>query len=455
MKYRLQEKSSNTASHSHVWIVPILFFSALLCENANADSLLHSLPDWSDEQAAYEARGLATSVAHTDIVDRGFSSSELDNFSGLSRLDNTHNDTEGDPLWVAFHMHKRLDGAGGTKSSAAGYWLTRRENLAAWFKSSYYNGEAYLFDRNNYNLDHLYGWGLADYYEETGDSAALTALNNIQADAASFFSSTRPGTRQVSSYYFDGPRRWARQLRFAARLTEVAPTTANRTWRDKVVDIVLQDPGWDSTYKNYWYQDNGDTGIDYSAGDRNMNTFHIGVLMESLFIAWRSLTADGDTTRANNCAQRLIDLATFYRDIPLDANGFLNLRMGRNISNGSAVATGGRGTPYGVYTIPPINGLVFAYKFTGTQSYLDRAWQLWNNWQASTYWTGRGGGPAQPLGTVHHYTDSLLTSSEAFRFLDNNKGELQYTYALFENGGRPALLTDLTKPQPPSDLVVQ
>jgi len=150
----------------------------------------------------------------------------------------------------------------------------------------------------------------------------------------------------VSSLYFDGPRRWARQLRFAARLTEVAPTATNRAWRDKVVDIVLEDPGWDSTYNNYWYQYySGDNEIDYPAGERYMNTFHMGIMMESLFIAWRVLTVEGDTTRADRCAQRLIDLATFYRDIPVNGSGFLSLRMGRNINDGSPVATGGTGSP--------------------------------------------------------------------------------------------------------------
>ena len=51
------------------------------------------------------------------------------------------------------------------------------------------------------------------------------------------------------------------------------------------------------------------------------------------------------------------------------------------------------------------------------------------NWQAA-----RSG----KTGTLEHFVDSQISSATGFRFLSNNKGELQYVYALFENGGVPA-----------------
>ena len=421
-------------------LIALLFVGSV----SNADSLFFTLPDWNDEMAAYAAQGLATGNANLDIVDQG---ATLTSFTGISNITNTHNDTEGDFLWTAYHQEKRL---AGIRSGAAQIWEARRDNLIAFFINDYVSGQAWNFDRNSHNHDHLYGWGLADYFADSGDAAAATVLNDIVADVSSFFAGTTPGQIAVGSSDGSSGRRWARQLRFAARVAEVLPTAANRTWRDKVVDIVLQDPQWDSTYNAYWRRNVVDSPLDYAAGDRQQNTFHMGVMMDALFVAWRSLDAEGDSTRADMCRQRLVDLATFYRDVPLDGNGFLKLAMGYNINSGSFVSAAGTGSPNGVYTIPPINGLVMAYKFTGDQTYLDRAWTLFRNWQASP-----GLSPSVPANNVQHFVDSKADSSTGFRFTENNKGELQYVYALFENGGSPVVLSQVVRPQPPISLVVQ
>jgi len=52
---------------------------------------------------------------------------------------------------------------------------------------------------------------------------------------------------------------------------------------------------------------------------------------------------------------------------------------------------------------------------------------------------------------VHHYVDTL-TNPDVFLF-EYNKGELQYNYLLFENGGNPTVLGPT--PRSPTNLAVQ
>lgn len=85
--------------------------------------------------------------------------------------------------------------------------------------------------------------------------------------------------------------------------------------------------------------------------------------------------------------------------------------------------------------IPPVNGLVVAYKFTGDRFYLELAWTRYTNWQAARSGT---------TGQLENIVDSQIASATGFRFLSNNKGELQYVYALFENGGEPLTIATET-----------
>jgi hypothetical protein len=125
-------------------------------------------------------------------------------------------------------------------------------------------------------------------------------------------------------------------------------------------------------------------------------------------------------------------------------DGRIPLLTGININTGLNIDTSNTG--FGntdVYTIAPVNGLVFAYKFTGEQSYLDAAWNLWIRFHKSESGEER---------TIGHYVDSQLSSANGFRLLRHNKGELQYVYALFENGGNPTLVGSSTTPPAPADL---
>jgi hypothetical protein len=401
-----------------------------------------TLPDWNDESAAYAAQGLSTASAQLDLT--VYASNRLDTFGARTSqwdLTNTHNDTEGDDLWTAYHMWRRLDGI---RQAAADIWRSRAENLARFFTTSYINGAAWVGDAS-FNHDHIYGWGLCEWALGESDTAAITTIDSIIAAMVSW--NAIDGTNPGSSLFFSGAggRRWARQLRLAVCAAEVSPSSTNIAWRNKVIDIMLQTPDWDATRKAYWlWQGPTDKRLgagSYANGDRITITFHMGVWMDSLWRAWLALRAEGDS-RATSVRQRLIDMATFYRDFPLDVDGLLSLNLGYNINTEAPISQGGRGSPTGVYTIPPVNGLVFAYKLTGGQTYLDHAWTLYKNWQAMQ---------EGQAGVVNHYIDSEIAADNFF--LANNKGELQYVYALFENGGAPTLVG--SRPNPPGQLRVE
>lgn len=416
---------------------------------AGANGLLTTLPTWADEDAAYRARGLTIDPGFFEHIEGGnYSDSQLAKFAGLSSLTNTemHTDTEGDDLWTAYHMWKRLEGI-----KPNSIWRQRMNNLKDFYVNDYVSVLTGSGRETDNNYDHLYGWGLCDWYkteaanEPDGGAAAKAAIDDIVAAMVSWnagFSASQVGDQLLGNG--NGSRRWARQLRFAVCAAEVSPTTQNVAWRDKVIDMVLAAPDFDPTIEMYFYGDfvTDKNGFDYSAGDRVVNTFHMGIWMDALWQAWRVLQQENDS-RADVVRQRLLDMATYYRDFGPDSDNRVPLLTGVNINTGerldtSATGYGGQNT----YTMSPVNGLVFAYKLTGDKSYLDVAWALWLN----THETRHG------ANTIGHYADSLLASATGFRFLAQNKGELQYVYALFENGGDPIVLT--SRPQAPQNLTV-
>jgi hypothetical protein len=83
-----------------------------------------------------------------------------------------------------------------------------------------------------------------------------------------------------------------------------------------------------------------------------------------------------------------------------------------------------------VYTTAQVNTLVRAYKLTGDTSYYARAKHFFNRGTKGVY-----GDPTTRTAAdnvVHHFIDTRFDSFFERYFLSYNKGELQYTYLLFE-----------------------
>ena len=138
--------------------IAITIFVLVFMPTSRGD-LLETIPGWNDEAAAYVARELDTSSAGLHISDGRYSSDRLGTFKNVSTISDTHGDTEGDALWTAYQMYKRLDGI---HENAASDWYTRAQNLANFFKNSYIGGSAWSKD-GSFNFDHIYGWGLCEW----------------------------------------------------------------------------------------------------------------------------------------------------------------------------------------------------------------------------------------------------------------------------------------------------
>ncbi len=91
-----------------------------------------------------------------------------------------------------------------------------------------------------------------------------------------------------------------------------------------------------------------------------------------------------------------------------------------------------------LYTSSLVNLCVMAYKFTGTTAYLTKAQHIFLRGTKGLYPSSTSREAADNV--VGHFMDTRFESSTSNYFLYDNKGDLQYTYLLFENGGVPTVI---------------
>lgn len=353
---------------------------------------------------------------------------------------NLHNDTEGDDLWTYLMMYRR--------TSQGGY-LDRANAWARYFKNDYRNCVGnpdlnFCYDRSNFGLDHLYGWGLVAFYEFNGDAAALAETENLAAIVEGMYAGSVPGQADLGYY---GLRAGGRHLLLATR---VAEATGNQRWstlRDKLIDLWLQSSSWDATRGMYFVSAEQTAYVlgssAYGSGIRIQSAFQIGVLAEALYHAYR-------TTRRTDVKNRLVAMARFVDQFGVDptyqyTGSWFGHQNGTVWHNYSAGGTASFWDP--VYTISLVNTLVLGYKYTGDGVLLNRAKHFFNRGTKGVY-----GSPTQrtaPDNQVHHFVDTIFDSSAGNFYLSYNKGELQYTHLLFENGGSPTVEGG-TPPSPPA-----
>src|SRR5262249_26242672 len=150
--------------------------------------------------------------------------------------------------------------------------------------------------------------------------------------------------------------------------TRLAEVTGNSRWvslRDKIINLLLASSDWNSKYGSYFY---GDWTTDvaygmgaYANGARIMSPFHLGVLAEAFFRAYR---ATGNAELKN----RVIAMARFVAQYGLDptyqytgsAFGVVNGQVWHNYAQANPVTFWDP-----VYTTSLVNLLVMGYKYTG------------------------------------------------------------------------------------------
>jgi putative transposon-encoded protein len=348
-----------------------------------------------------------------------------------------HGETEGDDLWTYLMMYRRTGQKGYLDRATA--WANYFENVMLTCPGDYYT--TYCYDRDAFGLDHAYGWGLLAWYEYTGDTKALTTAESIGADIEAIWSkrvnNNYPVPGQFSMSYY-GARQPARHLLLITRLAEV---TRKQRWidlRDKLIDLWLQSPDWDSNYGMYfvgdWQTDYVAGAGTYASGVRMQSSFSLAILGEAFEHAYR-------TTGRAELRNRMIAMARFVDKYGLDpvyqyTSSWFGIKNGQSWQKYSAQTPVTFWDP--VYTESLVNILVRGYKYTGDRTLYDRAKYFFNRGTKGIY-----GEPVKRAASdtqVGHFIDTIFDSSSGNFYLGYNKGELQYTYAIFENGGSPTVL---------------
>ena len=378
----------------------------------------YPMPSLDDERATYLNWGWTWNLN----VEPAAVTEPIVNYYVTLDADEVRYDTEADDLWNYVMMYRRTGNA---------VYLNRAQAWLRYFKVEY-RDDLVAGD----NFAHLYGVGLLAWYEhscEQGscDIEALTAAEGIAAEVENYVANRWSGPGSNVAYY--GPRKAARFLLFATRIAEVTKSQRWINMRDAVIEIWLKEPSWDARGM-YFYGDADTDDIlgkgSWAAGARIQSAFQIGILMESFFRAYNA------TGRAD-LRDRMLAMINFVDQYGLDpvyqytgsTFGFVNGKLWHSYSGTTSIATFWESA----YTTSLVNTLVMGYKLTGDSRFLDRAKHFFNRATKAKY----GSPTAREAGdnVVHHFVDTIFSSDKWY--LSYNKGELQYTYLIFENGGLP------------------
>ncbi len=410
------------------------------------DSGYFTIPSQTDEQNTYtNVLGWAWTT--------GDKTPEHASTAPTISVSNIHGDTEGDDFWAHYQQYRRTEQGNATSLSWSNAWRT-------WFTGTYYT-QLTTTDGPDFNYDHIYSSGAAAYGHFENNAACKTLVENlatlIETKTASWPQAGTPG-----EYFYWGLRQYGRWLQVACNQAQLNPIPRWTNLLDKVINNLMLSTDWEDKTNSpirfggmYFtsgfagpYTDSGITEAQYAAGRRGQSSFSTSILVEGF---WRAWLITGRTDVKN----RLIEMAKFayyYAHNP----SFVNVMCGSYYGHDK----GGYWTshPGGAHTNPntsptdcsydtsQVNTLVFGYKLTGHKGMLRRAHI---HLRKGTQYTDSGYNPnpgsvygetKKPDNEVDHFLDTQVDTSSGSVQFGFNKGELQYAYQVFENGGVPALI---------------
>jgi hypothetical protein len=405
------------------------------------------IPSLQDEIDAYASRG----ITYPGGLESDLSFSNT--YTGpVGAEKDIHGVTEGDELWMAYaHWQRR----------GQPEWKTHARQWRDYFEqyyvgSSYWKsrlseqGSAAKTEQMGNGLDHLFGWGLIDWYVGEGDREALAVAERILLDARNRWFSETQGTTPNEKFAATekNGRKIGRHLLLAVRVAEHSTNADVISFRDHLVDLMKVTPSWDENQggsKQGMYVWTQKSATDLKFGDgawdsgiRGIQSFHAAMIAEGL---WHAFRTTGDPV----IADRLVKMAYWVKEFGFDADhvgAWDPSRVGMTLTNmgtrnGTTLIHAGNVRPDGVMTISLVNTLVYGYKLTGDTTLLDRAWHHFMHWQKLN------GGSTSKL---HHFVDTKFSGYH----LQYNMGEFQYCYRLFENGGHPTVVhASGDTPKPP------
>jgi hypothetical protein len=387
-----------------------------------------SMPTVEDEKNTYRKWGWTWSPS----VEPAAVTEPISNYY-VADVD-VHGDTESDDLWSYIMMYQR---------SGNPVYLNRARAWARYFKQDYRNCvggsyESFCYDHDAFGADHLYGWGLVAWYRYTCgtvdgcDTAALEEAKRLTELAEGLYASTADGCYPSNGCLHYGTRGVTRHLILASYVAETTGDARYIALRDKIANIIMNAPEWDAQRGTYfigdWATDYilGGTNL-YAAGVRIQSAFQIGLLSEALYQTYRA-TGRADIRDRLISIARYIDVYGLDRGCQLTASWF-GVKDGKafhSYSDGNT--TGCTATSWdSSYSISLVNTLMMGYKLSGDRNLYDRAKFFFNRGTKGIY----GDPNTRTAGDneVHHFVDTNFAHDFWLAF---NKGELQYTYLLFD-----------------------
>ena len=360
-----------------------------------------------------------------------------------------HGDTEGDDLWSYLQAYNRRSGG------RDGY-LQRAQAWRNYYVNIFEGSTEYANDAQSFGCDHFYGWGLQEYATQFGDLGAAAEALKICTRVHDQWATRQGGNWPVPGNFlmaYFGHRGGARNLHTAVVIADATGDAKATELRDRLIDLWLQSRDWDNVNGMYWVSEEQmgyyslTPRLSYAAGDRAVSSFHIGQLAEAFFAAW--LSPNVTPARKTALRSKIVAMATWMRANGLDPTyRYCSSTLGIKGSGGAwwSYSLNPNVTFWdGVYTTSLVNLLVMGYKFTGDSTFLSGPAS--DGHYPAQYCFSRGtksvyGSTTQqvPDNVVGHFVDTTFDSSTENVYLAYNKGELQYTYLLFENGGAPTVL---------------
>ncbi len=372
-----------------------------------------------------------------------------------------HNDTEGDNLWIWNEQYKRY---GSVSVGSGSTTLDWRDDLETYYINNLLSELDADDDGSNagYGFDHMYGQGLATRYFESSNAAILPVLTGLRTRIEGVTEyQTADGRSPIAvAYWFTrGVARWAIVAAYCAEATgdtaweDVRDTlvyafeTAT-DWEDEGTTNIVTGGHYFASRDQAFFDSEWTAGgtAEYDLGQRYNSAFSYGLAAEAV---WRLYVQSGSTILRDRLIAMARYIMYYAHDPAWSAQGNAGTRFGHE-PNGDRVRIfgGDAGTTLEASSDPSydtslINTMVIGYKLTGETEMLQFARRLFergNRWDPgswTTFW-------ATSYQHVHKYVDTQCdVSRNEFQF---NKGQLQYNYMLFENGGEVAVENPGTGP---------
>ncbi len=317
-------------------------------------------------------------------------------------------------------------------------WNTTYENLDVQYQrplipipltstdQGYLSGDVRLgkCDVADWGADHMFGWGLVDYYYLTGDVDALEAAVDLAEIAKRIWVNRVPG-EQLNT----GTRWGARNLLITCRVWEATQRPDLASLMSHFADLFVLAPDFD-VRGIYYTPDPSGTG-------KAIGALMIAPLSQAMD---RLYALQGDT----RVRDKMIAVATWARDNALH----LTLQYSSShIVMDPAVPNSGtlwfdRVSP--AYTLMWTDTIVRGYRLTGDASYLNRAKWFWEQASKSVDFPARRVVPDDQVG-------AFLNNQIAYNGLYVDNGTYPFAHLLFYDVTHGTNL-DQIPPAAPSDL---